>query len=411
LSLRRELTLLVLANLFLHAAMAGTRMAAPLMALRQHDATWKVGVLLALFAVAAVVLAVPAGRMTDRYGLRRPFFVGAIVSTLGMACVALFPGFFASCFAALLTGAGLAIGVLAIQRHAGHRASDATERKQVFSWLALAPALSNFVGPFSAGVMIDWLGFQAAFIMLAFTPLVGAWLIAQVAERPVVRTAMAQPPTPAATLSSADTEANAAPAPRKRFLGLDLDLLATPGLKRLLLVNWLLSMAWDVHTFVVPVLGHEMQISATAIGTLLGVFAVAAAGIRLVIPVVASRLKEHQVLTVSMVAAGLLFALYPFMPNVWLMGLCSALLGIFLGAVQPMVMSALHHITPPNRHGEALGLRMMAINFASSTFPLIFGFVGGVAGVSIIFWAAGAMEIAGSRAANGMRRHLEGVGR
>jgi MFS family permease len=404
LSLRRELTLLVLANLFLHAAMAGTRMAAPLMALRQHDATWKVGVLLALFAVAAVVLAVPAGRMTDRHGLRRPFYVGAVLSVFGMACVALFPGFVASCVAALFTGAGLAIGVLAIQRHAGHRASDGTERKQVFSWLALAPALSNFAGPFFAGVMIDWQGFQAAFVMLAVSPLVGAWLISRVAERPVV-----QPPAVAA--GALGGHAAASPPPGRRVLGMDLDLLATPGLKRLLLVNWLLSMAWDVHTFVVPVLGHEMQISATAIGTLLGTFAVAAAAIRLVIPVVAERLKEHQVLSVSMVAAGLLFALYPFMPNVWLMGLCSALLGIFLGAVQPMVMSALHHITPANRHGEALGLRMMAINFSSSTFPLAFGVLGGALGVSVIFWAAGAMEIAGSRAASGMRRHLEGVGR
>jgi MFS family permease len=405
LSLRRELTLLVLANLFLHAAMAGTRMAAPLLALRQHDATWKVGVLLALFAVAAVVLAVPAGRMTDRHGLRRPFFVGAVVSTLGMACVALFPGFVASCVAALLTGAGLAIGVLAIQRHAGHRASDATERKQVFSWLALAPALSNFMGPFFAGVMIDWQGFQAAFIMLAFSPLVGAWLISRVAERPSF---VAPSRVNEATASNATVSASAsATNPPRRFLGLDLELLATPGLKRLLLVNWLLSMAWDVHTFVVPVLGHEMNISATAIGTLLGIFAVAAAGIRLVIPVVAERLKEHQVLTVSMVAAGLLFAAYPFMPNVWLMGLCSALLGIFLGAVQPMVMSALHHITPANRHGEALGLRMMAINFSSSTFPLVFGVLGGALGVSVIFWAAGAMEIAGSRAAHGMGRHMQ----
>ncbi len=45
----------------------------------------------------------------------------------------------------------------------------------------------------------------------------------------------------------------------------------TPGLQRLLLVNWLLSASWDVHTFVVPILGHERGFSASAIGLVLGV--------------------------------------------------------------------------------------------------------------------------------------------
>ena len=34
-----------------------------------------------------------------------------------------------------------------------------------------------------------------------------------------------------------------------------LDLLREPMMRRLLLVNWLLASCWDVHTFVVPILG------------------------------------------------------------------------------------------------------------------------------------------------------------
>ena len=48
------------------------------------------------------------------------------------------------------------------------------------------------------------------------------------------------------------------------------DLLDSPGLKRLLLVNWLLSMCWDVHSFAVPILGHERGYSASTIGLVLG---------------------------------------------------------------------------------------------------------------------------------------------
>jgi hypothetical protein len=64
--------------------------------------------------------------------------------------------------------------------------------------------------------------------------------------------------------------------------------VADPGFRRLLLVNWLLSSCWDVHTFVVPVLGHERGLSASVIGSILGAFAIAAALIRVLLPVIAS---------------------------------------------------------------------------------------------------------------------------
>jgi hypothetical protein len=45
-------------------------------------------------------------------------------------------------------------------------------------------------------------------------------------------------------------------------------LLKAPGMRRLLTVNWLLSMSWDVHSFAVPLLGHErgLQVADQASG-------------------------------------------------------------------------------------------------------------------------------------------------
>ncbi len=65
------------------------------------------------------------------------------------------------------------------------------------------------------------------------------------------------------------------------------------------------------------------------------------------------------------------------------------LLGLVLGSVQPMVMSMLHQITPEARHGQALGLRMMAINASSVMMPMMFGSLGAVLGVSALFWGGG----------------------
>jgi len=149
------------------------------------------------------------------------------------------------------------------------------------------------------------------------------------------------------------------------------DLLRQGAMRRLLLVNWLMSSCWDVHTFVVPVLGHERGLSASAIGAILGGFALAATGIRVALPWLAANVQERKVITSAMLATAGLFALYPFMHSALGMGLCSAALGISLGSVQPMIMSTLHQITPEARHGETLGLRLMLINASSVGMPML----------------------------------------
>jgi MFS family permease len=160
-------------------------------------------------------------------------------------------------------------------------------------------------------------------------------------------------------------------------------------MRRLLLVNWLLASCWDVHTFVVPVLGHERGLSASVVGTILGSFAVASALTRVILPWIAKRLEEFRLLTGAMIGTGLIFAIYPLVDSALAMGICSVCLGVVLGVVQPMVMSTLHQITPEHRQGEAFGLRIMTINASSVLMPLMFGAAGAVVGVSLIFWVMG----------------------
>ena len=194
------------------------------------------------------------------------------------------------------------------------------------------------------------------------------------------------------TLELAPVVADADAVPKKA-----LDLLGEPLMRRLLLVNWLLSSCWDVHTFVVPVLGHERGFSASVIGAILGAFAIAATVVRVALPFVATRVNEWTVVGCAMLTTAVLFVAYPFMVSPLAMGVCSVLLGLVLGSVQPMIMSTLHQITPDHRHGEALGLRLMTINASSVLMPLLFGTAGAVVGVSVVFWSVGIAVGAGAR--------------
>ena len=378
-----DLARLILAQICLHACMTGMRMAAPLLALQQGYSPAAVGVLLALFALTQVFLALPAGRFADRHGLQRPIRYSVLAAVAGASLAVAFPVFPVLCLAALLTGGATGAALISLQRHVGRAASGALQLRQVFSWLSIGPAFSNFLGPFTAGLLIDHVGatpgslvgYRAAFFLLAALPLVTWLMVRRTRELPVLHVA-------------------AAAGQPKAW-----DLLREPMFRRLLLVNWFLSACWDVHTFVVPVLGFERGISASVIGSILGAFAVAAAAVRMLLPLVAAHLREWKVLASAMLTAALLFGVYPFMRSALAMGLCSVLLGLTLGAVQPMVMSMLHQITPEARHGEALGLRLMAINASSVLMPILFGSAGALAGVAAVFWAAGLAVGLGSRAA------------
>ena len=374
---------LIAGQICIHASMAGMRMAAPLLALREGYSAAAVGVLLALFALTQVFLALPAGRYADRHGLKRPVRHAVVAAVLGAGAALVWPTFAVLCVAALLTGGATGAATIALQRHVGRAAHGGTQLRQVFSWLAIGPAVSNFLGPFCAGLLIDHAGaqagattgFRAAFALMAVLPL-ATWFW--------VRGTQEMPPVVAA---EDGTRARA------------WDLLAEPGFRRLLIVNWLLSSCWDVHTFVVPLLGHERGLSASVIGSILGAFAMAAAVIRVLMPLVADRLRESTVVTGAMVATALLFAVYPLLPTAVTLGACSVLLGFALGSVQPMIMSMLHQLTPAHRHGEALGLRLMAINGSSVVMPLLFGTASALVGLSGLFWAVGATVGLGARVA------------
>ncbi|MDM0046367.1 MFS transporter [Variovorax dokdonensis] len=381
-----ELLRLIVAQVCLHAAMTGTRMAAPLLALQLGYSPAAVGVLLSLFALTQVFLALPAGRFADRHGLKRPLGMAVMAACSGAAIAAIHPAFVTLCVAALLTGGATGVAVIALQRHVGQAATGPAELRKVFSWLAIAPAAANFLGPFGAGLLIDHAGrtpgdmpgFRVALLVLALLPLV-CWALARRTQD-----APGHAPMPGGSKPRA------------------LDLLAAPMFRRLLFINWMQSAAWDVHTFVLPLLGHERGLSASVIGTLLGAFAVAAAGIRLILPMLAGRWTERQVIAAANVLTAAVFAAYPLMPGAWAMGACSVLLGVALGAVQPMVMSMLHQITPAARYGEALALRVMTLNASSVAMPMMFGAAGALIGVAGLFWVVGAVVALGTPAVRGL---------
>lgn len=366
---RRAFPFLVAALVFVHACMATSRVTSSLFVLKQGYPEWTLGVLLSLYAVVPMLTALWAGRMADRHGLHRPVGIAVLMACVGALTAALSQHVLALCLAALLTGGALSIAAVGIQREGGLMAQGSGDMRRIFSWLALGPALSNALAPVVAGLLIDHISFRAAFALAVLLPSLAWWAALQ-----VPRLAPSLPASPSS-------------ATRQGAWG----LLRLASFRRLMILNVVLAAAWDAHSFVVPIVGHGRELSATSIGLILGAFATAATLVRLALTKWAEQVDEIRALRGAMAIACAVLALYAWLPGTPGLMAGSALLGLALGSVQPMVLSTLHQITPADRHGQALGLRMLFTNGATIVMPLGFGLLATASVAAAPMWLMAAL--------------------
>ncbi len=365
-----------------HGCMAVTRVTAALWLLHAGYGEWTVGALISLTAAGPVVLSLWAGRLADQYGLRRPLRYGALMGLAGALAAVAWPSLWTLAPAALLCGSAVGVMAVAIQREAGLMGEDAGELKRVFSWVALGPAFSNAVSPVVAGLLIDHVGTRAAFGLAVLLPF-ASWMLGLRVPRHAPRG------------QRQGTREGAA-----------WELLRQPALRNLLLLNVVLTACWDAHSFVVPVVGHAQGLSASSIGLVLGAFAAAAVVVRLVIARWSALLDEMVVLRTAMAVVAVVLAVYAWLPGTPGLLFGSSLLGLALGSYQPMILSALHQVTPADRHGQALGLRMLVSSGMSMTMPLGFGLLASSTVAFAPLWLMASLALAAQWPAHQVRHAL-----
>ena len=373
-SARNTRTLLTLIPLGIanHTILAGSRVVVSLDALSLGASAFTVGVLMALFALLPVFLAVPAGRLLDRIGVRWPMLAGSIGMGLGAALPFLWRGLPALFVSALILGLSFMAFQLATQRVTGEIGGPA-DRPRNFSLLALGYSTSGLLGPLAAGFSIDHLGFAVAFAVLA-----------AVSAIPIAVLASGRFPSPGPR-----------PVTGPAHQGGVRMLLRNRPLRNVLAINTLLASGWDLHMVFIPIYGASLALTASEIGMVLAAFALATFAIRILTPVIMRRQTERQVLMWALLVSGAAYLVFPYAQNAAALAALSFVLGLGLGSGQPMVMSLLHAHAPAGRIGEAAGVRMSLINTASVAVPLLFGAVGTSLGLAPVFWAMGACLVSG----------------
>lgn len=375
---------LICISLMAHIALAGSRITTSLYAISLHASEFTIGTLIALFSLFPMLLAVHAGRIIDRVGIVRPMLAGCFSIALGCTLAGTVGGLAVLYLATILVGTGFMVIQVAAQHTVGEM-SDDDSRGNNFSWLALGFSISGLCGPVIAGFLIDHTRHSIAYMVFGAFALCSLSLIAGGSLRrlPLLHDAEGQHPH-----------------------GSSLELLRDANMRQIYFIGTLLSSAWDMFTFVLPIHASHLGFSASTIGLILGAFSAATFAVRLAMPWISRSWSEWHVLTAALLLAVACYAAFPLMHHAGTMAAVAILLGFAVGSAQPNMLTLLHHTSPAGRAAEAVGMRVTIGNACQVLLPLAFGGAGAALGLSAIFWGMGAMIGAGVPSAwRQARRH------
>ncbi|NBE99194.1 MFS transporter [Nonomuraea sp. KC401] len=344
------------------ATQAITFVLRPTMAYRAIEldvpAAW-LGLLGASFAIAPLLLALPAGHIADRYGERRVAVTGALLLTASSAAFLVLghtvPGLVT---AGILLGTGHLGCVIAQQalvanttRRGGHDTA--------FGRYTFAASLGQAAGP----VLIAVFGGDQA---IPDTGRIFLWSCGLSAVLVALSAALARSPRPEAG---------------ERDAGGDVrSLLRRPGLAYALVTSCVVLAAVDITLVYLPALGTEHGLSAGTIGLLLTVRGLASMVSRFFLGSLSRALGRRRLLVGSTVGAAVAMLVTPLPMPLWLLTPVLVVLGFGLGVGQPLTMSWLAESAPPGLRGRAMSLRLVGNRTGQLLLPGAAGLVAAGAG-------------------------------
>lgn len=332
-----------------------------LYALKLGAQPFAVGILAASFSVLPMLLSWQIGKFTDRFGSRWPLLFGTVGGAFGMLLPYFVSGMPAIFVAGVMNGLLFAFSGAALQNLVGLLSRPETSARN-FSNYSVLISTTGFVGPLLAGFSIDYSGHAVACVYLVLMSLAPAALLTIWGD------------------ALPGGSRTAAPG------GSVWEMLAGSGLWRVMATASLVVSGIDLFQVYMPIYGHTVGLSASAIGVVLAMFSASAFAVRLFLPHLIFRLTEEKVLAFAFFIGAASFLLVPFFESAVALALISFVFGLGMGCGQPITLMMTYAYSPQGRSGEAMGLRVTVNHMTRVIVPVVFGSVGSLIGLPPVFW-------------------------
>ncbi len=175
-----------------------------------------------------------------------------------------------------------------------------------------------------------------------------------------------------------------------------MELVRTKGLVTVIIASVMTVTAFDLLVIYLPLLGAERHISASTIGWLFTVRALASIAARLVYPSMIRVFGRTNLSLITMGLGSLGFILTGVSHSIPMLYVASVLMGIGLGISVTLAMSNVVELAPMNARGTALSLRLTGNRIGQFIIPSIGSVVAAATGVAGVFFIiAAALALSG----------------
>lgn len=165
-----------------------------------------------------------------------------------------------------------------------------------------------------------------------------------------------------------------------------VQLLARPGVTRIIYVSAAVLTSVDILGAYLPLLGEQAGIAPSFIGLLLAARGFSSMASRILLPALTGRFSRPSLLLVSTLGSALTLAVLGLVASLPLMFTAMVLGGLLLGIGQPLTMTAISLAVPRRERPQVLAIRLLGNRIAQSTTPLVAGGAASVWSVASVFW-------------------------
>ncbi|MGE7604048.1 MFS transporter [Peribacillus sp. NPDC097675] len=367
--------IIILMNTILITTITGIKPVVSIYAYSLGHSPQEISMIIASSAIFPAILALKIGKWVDHIGTRPIVIIGNVMFMVALLLSAIYPSFLTFLIQLAMVGIASTCLMLCLQKRIGNLGGNIDRAVANYS---LFGSIGAMVGPTMSSYLYDSYGYQSC-IFFNIT-LIAIALSSEMGMKDADGNNLLK--------TSGNQQSNLIV--RESIW----KLMRNRDMRNAMLIGGLLFSNRELFSVYFPLLAENMDISPTMTGILLSLSGLTMLIIRFTQTSLVHSFGRMKILTWSIFVTAVIYLITPISPSIVVLFVLIGIVGAGFGLAQPLSTSAVLEATLPERRGEVLGAQMMINRVSQFAIPLIFGGIGGLIGVSAIFWGSGLVLLA-----------------
>ena len=333
----------------------------------------EIGYIVSTYSLIQVFSALLVGKALDKWGIRKPSFLGGFAFVAGALILAFANTVVPMMIASALLGVAHGILLLAVEAITTG-VKNPNERASSVGMLTSFNAIGLFIGPTLGGWMQSFWSAKGAFIGCAVLSMVPTVLVFLLPDR-----------------TEGEHHKPVKEGPKESIFA----LLRSRDVVNNMILSACTFFALDVmSTYLSLYCANAAGLDEAAIGYILSAKGIAQLISRVGMGYLCKTFRQDRVFAGCLLIGAVSTALIGFVTNYWVLMLLGILIGAALGLANPLTLMNVSDVSTDENRSSVLALRLMFGYAAQAASPIVFGVIADFAGLPPVFWGSGLIMFA-----------------